>query len=277
MARCGCGGACSCALVAGSNISLLGSGTPANPWIVSAQTNPAQVRAALTSGQSTVYNPSDGSFDLCLSGDANNAASFGTDGCLFVGAGASTVTTGPGITGNGAPGTPVAANAWPWLYSCDLNTWGGKVYVDPLGRLRTDPSTETSFQDMGRNFTPPSPVAIPAGSDVVIDSISITLTNPDGCRQSLVILQREFDVQCNLPPNSGGDFGMDTDNMLYHFNNGTTTVTGVHTQLARWGNLTLNPGEVRTVTANITAGRGTGGATFTSIDSVLRAWTITFI
>ena len=277
MARCGCGGECGCALIAGANTTLTGSGVPANPWVVNAVTNPAQVRAALTSGQSTVYQPSDGSFDLCLSSDANNGATFGTDGCLMVPAGASTVVSGPGLLGNGAPGTPVRANVWPWLYSCDQNTNAAKVYVDALGRLRTDPLVETSFQDIGRNFTPPAPVAIPAGSDVVIDSISITLTNPDQCRQSLVILQREFDVRCNLPANSGGDFGMDTDDMIYHWNNGATTITGAHTQIARWGNLTLDPAEVRVVTANITAGRGTGGATYVSIDSALRAWTVSFI
>lgn len=278
MARCGCGGACACSLVAGDNITLLGSGAAANPWIISSHADPAEVRAALTSGQGTVYNPADGSFDVCLDPAPDNAIQMtGAGGCLYVQPGAATVTTGAGVLGNGSPGDPVRANVDPsWPYPCDLDASASSIYVDPSGRLRAEPLVQTAFADNAKSTTPGIAQPFPAGPDAVIDTLTITLTNPDNCRPALVILQREADVLLNLPPNTGADVGIDTDDMVYRFNNGDTTLTGVHTQISRFGNQTLTPGEVRIVTCNVTGGRG-DGSSWSQINMNLRAWIISSV
>jgi hypothetical protein len=86
MARCGCASnVCGCKVEAGPGITVTGSGSPADPYVVSgegAEFDCDGVRACFTGGDS--INLTDGDIDLCLSTDAGNTATLGTDGCLFV-------------------------------------------------------------------------------------------------------------------------------------------------------------------------------------------------
>ncbi|MTE20265.1 hypothetical protein F0L17_14335 [Streptomyces sp. TRM43335] len=84
MARCGCGGSCGCAVAAGENVTITGSGSQANPWIIHAGTDCADVRACLSGGQGIDYEPATGVVRTCLSTDPDNRLVYGTDGCLHV-------------------------------------------------------------------------------------------------------------------------------------------------------------------------------------------------
>ena len=276
MARCSCGSECGCNLVAGTNTTVTGSGTPANPWTVSALTNCDQVRDCLSDGNGISYNDTTGVISACLSTDANNNIVFGTDGCLFVPTGAATVTPGCGLTGNGAAATPIQVNVQPWPYPCDVTAAAGGAYCDANGELRTEPPNRAAFvqSSLGQSF-PGNPL-IPAGEpDQTIASLDLTITNPDTCRPALVILFQEADVDLNLPPGSEGGYGIDTDDMVHLANYGDTLITREHVQVDKLINLTLAAGASTTYTMNVTANRGAGGAFYTRVQATLRAWVFT--
>lgn len=115
MSRCGCAGACSCALTAGSFVTVSGSGTAASPWVVNASCACAlqagtgvTVTGAGTSGSPWVvsaqppscnttmdcvgsklgnglaYNGTTRILSARFSADANNVAGPGADGGIYV-------------------------------------------------------------------------------------------------------------------------------------------------------------------------------------------------
>ena len=90
MACSSCSGAsgCNCALQAGTNITVSGTGTQGNPWVVSANLPPETPFTGvegpgitITPGGIIGHSPIIG---ICLSTDFGNAATFGTDNCLYV-------------------------------------------------------------------------------------------------------------------------------------------------------------------------------------------------
>lgn len=79
---------CNCVLQAGANITVNGTGTQGNPWVVSANIPPETQFTGvegpgitITPGGPFGHSPTIG---ICLSSDAGNIASFGVDGCLYV-------------------------------------------------------------------------------------------------------------------------------------------------------------------------------------------------
>src|SRR6188768_607134 len=160
MARCACGGtSCNCSLRAGPGITVSGTGSAANPFVVSAEpttctairacisagsgasfnaatgvvsarpsTDPGNllsfgtdtglyvttdctaVRACLTEGDGVDYDPVAGVIAARPSTDAGNVLTMGGDGGLYVPAGAATVVTGCGLTGDGSGATPLAVS-----------------------------------------------------------------------------------------------------------------------------------------------------------------------
>lgn len=276
MARCGCGGACSCALVAGDNTTVTGSGTPANPWKVNAVTNCDEVRDCFTSGNGTTYDPSDGSFDVCISPNTPNALTRDANGCLIVAPGAATVTTGCGLEGTGTPADPVRANTQTWPFACDLEDQGSGVYCGTDGQLYSDPPGAISFySDSDNEELPGTGIAVPAAADTVIRTYTLDVTNTDPCRTATAFIWQDVDCDFILPVGAEGAYGIDGDDTFDLTNEGTATTFDNHAQSGKMRRITVAPGATTTITMNITAGLGRNGARINRIQHALRVWLVT--
>lgn len=277
MARCGCGQACGCALVSGPGVVVTGSGTPANPWVPNAAIADCDdVRACITANQGAEFNQGTGVISVCVSPNAGNGLTRDGNGCLFVAAGASTVSTGCGITGNGLPASPVTANTQTWPYACDPLTQGGVVSCDPSGVLVSEPRSRSMMQSFF--FDSPTVAAVPATATQsnLINTVTGTVTNPDPCRSSIVISMQEMEFFLTLPANARAEYGFDTDNMVQHTNRGATTETDFHVQVSKTVNRgTLGPGATASYSFGMFLGLGTNGATYTQANGILRLLLIT--
>lgn len=104
MARCGCSAVetCNCSVQAGNGVSVTGSGTPGNPYVVAIDTiDCAQVRPCISAGKGAAYNSTSGIVSARLSPAAGNQIEFAPDGGLYVDTDCATVrgclTEGNGI------------------------------------------------------------------------------------------------------------------------------------------------------------------------------------
>jgi hypothetical protein len=129
-------------------------------------------------------------------------------------------------------------------------------------------ATFTSFTE--ERAYPDLPV--PAGFDQPGDTFSFSVTNPDTCRPALVIVEREADVDFDLPAGAGAAYGHSTDEMFYTRNSGSTTINDVHVQTTKMAALgaPLAPGATYNHTFDVTLGRGVGGATYNRIQVAVR-------
>ncbi|MFE6549639.1 hypothetical protein ACFVHS_14770 [Streptomyces sp. NPDC057746] len=276
LARCGCGGGqCNCAIAAGDNVTLSGSGSVANPYVVSATLGCEDVRPCLSGTGGVDYNPATGAISADLSGQAGNNLTLGPDGGLFVPTGAATVSVGCGLTGNGSGANPVKVATGSWPYSCSADTNGGVVVCDSSGRLRSEPRGKISYQQFfeSRDY---SDITVPTAQNVVADSFQMTVTNTDPCRDAFVLVEREADVYFVLPAGAGAGSGYEGDEMYYTRNTGSSSIVGAHAQttkvLANPG--LLAPGASTPVGFQVTVGRGSGGAYYYRIEVVIRAMII---
>src|SRR3990172_7566025 len=130
MARCGCGGSCGCNLEAGTNVTVGGTGAPADPWIISSLTHCTQVRNCITEGTGIDYNSGTGVVSVCVSPDVGNNIGLDANGSLFVPTGAATVMSGCGLTGDGSGSDPVRANVAVWPYPCAVGSRGSVISCD---------------------------------------------------------------------------------------------------------------------------------------------------
>ncbi|MEV5012848.1 hypothetical protein [Streptomyces sp. NPDC055692] len=273
MARCGCGGGlCNCTVQAGNNVTVSGSGSAANPYVVSSEVRCSDVRGCLSGGPGVTFNPSTGQISAGLSTQAGNNLTIRPDG-LFVPTGAATVSTGCGLTGNGSGSSPVRVNTATWPYACSPATSGGVIVCDANGVLRGEPRGRISYVQNGetRNY---NDVLVPTSTAVVpVDTFSLDVTNPDPCRSAVVLFEREFDVSFNLPAGAGAAWGADGDEMYYMRNSGSSAITNIHSQLTKvyQALAALGPGASSTITIAVELGRGTGGANYNRIQSLLRA------
>ncbi|GGZ23181.1 hypothetical protein GCM10010387_15360 [Streptomyces inusitatus] len=321
MARCGCGGgACNCSIDAGSGVTVSGSGTPANPFVISATaldcavvrpcisagqgatynsgtgvvaarpstdagntiqfggdgglyaaTHCPTVRQCLSEGDGIDYNPATGVISARPSTDAGNNLAIGGDGGLFVPTGAATVTTGCGLTGNGAVATPVRAQVGTWAYPCDLDDHAGQTYCDSAGVLRGEPRGQATFDQSVIEQSYPS-LAVPAGTDVLIETRPFDITNPDPCRDAFVVFECELDVDFTLPAGAGAAASMFTDDIIYMENTGSSTQDAVHVQVCKVFLRTVPAGGVLASPIEVRMGRGSGGAAYTRIQTATRAF-----
>ncbi|MGW4731852.1 hypothetical protein ACWEQC_22260 [Streptomyces shenzhenensis] len=276
MAQFGCGGArCSCVVTAGPGVTVTGNGSSGAPYVIGAGGGGTvtcdQVRPCLSAGDGIDYDPATGTIGARPSTDAGNTLDIGTDGGLLV-PGPEALTTACGLTGDGSASTPLAAAVMAWPHPCDLDANASGVYCDSDGALRGEPPVRSDFFQNAKNQSLATPMPVPTASDQPIDTLTLTVTNPDPCRPAWAILFREVDLDLNLPPGSGGMAGIDGDDMSYLGNQGSGTVFNTHTQDNKITQITLAPGETQTITMNITSGRGSGGAEITRIQATLRAW-----
>ncbi|HEX5567947.1 MAG TPA: hypothetical protein VFY14_13650 [Streptomyces sp.] len=257
---------------AGTNVVVSGSGSQANPYVVSATVPCEETRGCLSAGPGVNYDPATGVIAARVSGQSGNNLAVGPDG-LYVPTGAATVSTGCGLTGNGSGSSPVRVATGTWPYPCSPATAGGVIVCDANGVLRGEPRGRISYVQNGetRNY---ADLTVPTGTAIVpVDSFSLTVTNPDPCRPAVVLFEREFDVSFNLPAGAGAAWGADGDEMYYMRNSGSSAITNIHSQLTKvyQALASLGPGATTTITIPVELGRGSGGANYNRIQSLLRA------
>ncbi|WP_405759421.1 hypothetical protein OG234_13105 [Streptomyces sp. NBC_01420] len=232
------------------------------------------VRGCLSAGDGITFNQATGEIAAHLSGTGGNNLQIGPDGGLHVPTAGGQILTGCGLTGNGSASSPVKANTATWPYQCAVGTYGGNVYCDSQGRLRTEPRGAIVFPSYfeERNY---ADLTVPSARNTVLDSFTVNVTNPDPCRPAFLMTERELDVYVVLPPGAGAGTGQGSDEMFYSRNSGTTTVES-HSQSTKFlaESAPIPPGATVPVTLNASAGRGTGGAYYNLISFTLRTMLI---
>lgn len=273
MARCGCGGAaCNCSVQAGTNISVSGSGSAANPYVISAEVPCEDVRGCLSAGDGISFNQATGVIAAHLSGRAGNNLSIGADGGLVVPTAGGAVLTGCGLDGDGTASAPLRVATGTWPYPCSVDDFGGVVACDSNGVLRSEPRGKISFTSYfdNRDY---NNIPVPAEQNTVVDTFTVNVTNPDTCRPAMVLTEREVDVYLVLPAGAGAGTGHGSDEMFYTRNTGTGSIVGAHAQATKVINEAglLAPGATMPITLNATAGRGSGGAYYYQVNFIMRA------
>lgn len=168
---CGCGGnsalTCNCVVQAGnSNVTVTGTGNAENPYRVSAQRAQLAVIDTGTidhtlAGDGSAATPYSLSSRAVISGQASNALQAGSDGGLFVAAGASgALVTGCGLTGAGTGASPLRLSS---------------------------PQTVQAFAAQGATLSYTS-AQFCAGVSVT-QATMVTLTNPSTCQSMIVDIQ----------------------------------------------------------------------------------------
>jgi hypothetical protein len=257
---------------AGTNVTVSGSGSTANPYVVSAEVPCDAVRACLTGGPGVNFDLGTGEISADISAQAGNNLITNPDGGLYVPTAGGAVLTGCGLTGDGTASAPVAAKTSPWPYPCNVDASGGGVYCDSNGILRSEPRGKISFTSYFENRDYPD-IAVPAAQTTVVDSFTVNVTNPDTCRPALVLTEREVDVYVVLPAGAGAGTGHGSDEMFYMRNTGSSSIVGAHAQATKLVSEAgmLGPGATMPVTLNATAGRGSGGSYYYQINFIIRA------
>jgi hypothetical protein len=243
MAGCKCGGSgCDCVVLEGPATAVNGAGSDGNPYVVGVKISPAP-------GNTVTID----------------------EGGLFVPA--ASVTAGCGLTGAGTVTDPLEASVAAWPYACPIGSNSTGLYCDPAtGELRGEPPLKQSYFHNEKNQVLAAPMPVPTVPEQTIDTMTLTVTNPDPCRPALGLLFREIDLDFMLPPDSGAMAGIDSDDMTYLGNQGSGTIFNTHTQDNKITEIRLAPGETRTISMLIQAGRGTGGAQITRIQATLRVF-----
>lgn len=277
MARCGCGGtSCTCQVTAGPNVTVTGTGSAANPFVISAvgatlsEGDDITITGSGTAGDPYVINAETDCSEVrqCLSAGAgityNNATG-------VISATAGNLVTGCGVSGLGTAGDPLVANVGTWPFPCDLETFASFVYCDENGDLRATPpggfdrvvqQTQTAYPN----------VLVPGGNDVTVETQSINIQNPSNCRQAFVLVEQEVEVSVNMPIDSTAQWGIGTDDMVYRFNNGDSAQNSVTSQHTKVVSRILAPGALLVESMNVSMGRGSGGANYNRIQTWLQAF-----
>lgn len=233
------------------------------------------VRSVLSAGNGLTYNSATGVFSACISADAGNNLTFGSDNCLYVPTGTATVSTGPGILGNGSGGSPVRANVATWPFPTAVGTNAQGVYVNGSGQLIGAPAqmVDMTQTQIVRTY-PDNPVNTGPGSSPA-DSFAFTFTNPDPNRSCKVIVTREADVRFTLPGTdltgpSSAAWTLDLDPVYKYDNPGDIALANIGTQVTSvFEAADLPPGGSAPYTLQIGTLQGAGGATYDRISITL--------
>jgi len=291
IARCGCGGTCGCGLTGGTsgnaNVTVTGAGSQANPYAINVNVPCSTVRTCLTAGTGITYDNTTGVISASGSGggtvdcaDVRACLSSGS-GVAFDGA-AGTISadavTGCGITGKGTSASPLAANTQTWPYPCAIAANGGAVSCDPAtGILYSDPLGHVDMQIMSfvRDY-PNLAVPGPGIAIVSLDTFTASFTNPDTCRTMRAVIQRDADVNFDMPGTgttgpSSAAYAIDGIVTYRTWNTGVPGAIDMHTRTGRQLDAgTVAPGGTVSVSVDIGGLSGQGGATYTQIAVSIR-------
>jgi hypothetical protein len=259
----------------GDNVTVVGSGTVANPYIVAAHTDCAEARACLAAGNGLAYNPATGVFSAVADPAAGNALVSSPTG-LYVPANA-TVAVACGLTGNGSSGSPLAAKTLPWTFPGTPAATGSLVACDVNGNLRGEPPYHSYYFQLRRTNTfAVGALAVPAGAILTnVDvSLDLVVTNPDASRSMRVMWKQESRTYVNLPSNSTATTGVNSEEYWSGANNGATALgrMGVYTDKLNEATSSLAPGASTTLSMQAQACRGTGSASIIEIHMSHRVW-----
>ena len=227
------------------------------------------VRGCLSEGDGIDYDPLTGVIAARPSTDVGNTLQFGGDGGLFVPD--PTVDVACGLNGNGSAGSPLAVDVVNWPFPCSVDTFGGDLYCDTNGRLRTFPRPTVRAEQTSTDQNYPA-TAVPTAADVSVEVRNFPITNTDTCRPAFVIFEGELDVDLTLPANAAAMYGIGGDDMLRFHNRGANTESQVHVQVTKVYNRVLAPGAALVEPFDIHMGMGTNGATYTRIQTIHRAF-----
>jgi hypothetical protein len=270
------GGGISTVVEAGDNVTVTGTGTAADPYVVAADPVTCDdVRPCLSAGPGATYDPATGvigaDVTVVQAGDNVTVDGTGTTADPYV-VNANPLETACGLTGDGTAATPLAAAVAAWPYPCDVDANAGGVYCDSTGQLRSEPRARFDFQQ-NQQVLDFADVTVPAALDTEVATHTITLTNPDPCRPAYVVMEGEVDADFNLPAGAGAALGIATDELSYLRNSGTTAILDTHVQGTKVVNGgIIPPGGTLPFTLSIRMGRGSGGATYNRVQSFLRAF-----
>ncbi|MFF5968292.1 hypothetical protein ACFY64_32120 [Streptomyces collinus] len=255
---------------AGENMTVSGSGSTANPYVLSAVVPCEDVRACLSAGPGVNFDQGTGVISADVSGQAGNNLVAGPDG-LFVPTAGGAVLAGCGLTGDGTGSAPLEVATGTWPYACSPDTAGGVIVCGADGVLRGEPRGQINFMQHTETRAY-ADLAVPSDATVV-DTFQLNISNPDQCRAAMVLVEREVDVDFILPPGAGAAYAHDTDQMYYMRNTGSSTITDAHTQTTKvyQALAALAPGAGAVIQLPITLDRGSAGATYNRIQIFLRA------
>lgn len=273
MAQFGCGGSrCTCVVQAGPGVTVTGNGSSSAPYVIGAGGGGAvtcdQVRPCISAGDGAAYDPATGVVSARPSTDPGNNLSIGPDGGLLV-APAAPLDVGCGLTGDGSVTSPLAVAVGSWPYPCDPDVAGGAIVCGTDGVLRGEPRGQANYLSFFEQRDYPD-VLVPAQQDTVVDTFSFQVTNPDPCREALVVVVRELDSYMDVPPGGSAGFGFLNDETYFLQNTGSAPMIDVHAQATKviapnGGTPRLGPGATMTVNIDATFGRGSGGSTYNQI------------
>lgn len=234
-----------------------------------ADTGANSVRSMLSANNGVKYNSLTGVFSADISPDAGNNLTLDAFGRLFVPTGSATVTTGPGILGNGSGPSPVRANVSSWPYVTAPVTGAQGVFVDPAtGVLKSPPIQVADWVLTTFSRTYANLAVNTTSTPVSADTFVVNLINPDPNRSCLVMVQREVKVRFGLPVNSQASFSIDGKDSGRQWNFGGTAVSLGGLTVTRSLKLaTLSPGASSTYTLDVGTLNGTGSSTYGRIDA----------
>ncbi|PWI15938.1 hypothetical protein DI272_18545 [Streptomyces sp. Act143] len=181
------------------------------------------------------------------------------------------IATECGLTGDGSAGAPLAASVGAWGYPCDLDTEAGQVYCDSTGQLRSEPRPRATYLSDLVDQAYPS-LIVPTVTEATVVTRSLSITNPDPCRDAFVIVEIEVDVDLRLPVNATAMYGMGGDDTVYFENRGNSVQNNIHWQTTKAYHRTIAPGGTLVEPLPVTMGLGSNGATYQRIQTIIRAF-----
>ncbi|MER6557862.1 hypothetical protein ABT300_08855 [Streptomyces sp. NPDC001027] len=117
--------------------------------------------------------------------------------------------TGCGLTGDGSPGSPLAAAVDTWPYACDIGTSGSGVYCDPAtGELKGEPPQTTASGGAQSGATQQLPwpgTACGSFTQVSQRLAAATIVNPSSCRPMVVTMQMNGRLRADVDAAVHGD------------------------------------------------------------------------
>ena len=187
------------------------------------------------------------------------------------GTGTGAITTGCGISGDGSPDRPlsvVAHDPEEWPFACPIATSGSFIYCTADGNLVGTPpvyqATISQTSDHAVSVTPGATMQ-------VIETLSVTLVNPDPCRPMQGFAYRQFSPIVNMPVGSTIQAGIDSIGYAADTNTGSTVNSNWRTNITRMLPVIVPAGGSLPIVFNVTAA-GTGGATVNYVRAEVRAW-----